>query len=139
VPRPTAGIIALSVFFAVGALIAGVTCIALLTPGSAWDPMWRLNPNARVAFAGMGASAPALMLAVAGACAFAAWGLRRLARWGRRVALMLLVVNLIGDATNAIVRGDLRTLIGVPIGAALIAYLLSAGVRRQFMATKAAV
>ena len=48
-------------------------------------------------------------------------------------------MNVIGDATTAFVRGDLRTLIGLPIGGALIAYLLSAGVRRQFVATKAAV
>jgi hypothetical protein len=41
-------------------------------------------------------------------------------------------VNLIGDAGNAAVRGDLRTLIGLPIGGALIAYLLSPRVRRQF-------
>ena len=54
------------------------------------------------------------------------------------LALILVVVNLIGDATNAAIRGDLRTLIGLPIGGALIVYLLSAGVRRQFIATKAA-
>jgi hypothetical protein len=41
-------------------------------------------------------------------------------------------VNLVGDTTNALVRGDLRTLVGLPIGGALIAYLLSAGVRSEF-------
>jgi len=101
--------------------------------------MWRLNPNARTALQGMGYWAAVFMLVVAGACALAAWGLRSLARWGHRLALLLLVVNLIGDTTSAIIRGDPRTLLGLPIGAALIAYLLSAGVRRQFMATEAAV
>jgi len=137
--RPSAGLVALSGFFALGAVVAGVTCVALLTPSSAWEPLWRLNPNAGVAFESMGAWAAALMFTVATACALSAWGLWSRAEWGYRLAVILLVVNLIGDATNAFVRGDLRTLIGLPIGGALIAYLLSAGVRRQFMATKAAV
>jgi hypothetical protein len=52
--------------------------------------------------------------------------------------LALLAVNLLGDATNAFVRGDLRTLIGLPIGGALIVYLLSSRVRGQFTRTNAA-
>jgi hypothetical protein len=31
----------------------------------------------------------------------------------------VLAVNLVGDTTNAVMRGDLRTLIGLPIGGAL--------------------
>ena len=137
--RPSAGLVALSGFFALGAVVAGVACVALLTPGRAWEPLWRLNPNAGVAFESMGTWAAALMFTVAIACALSAWGLWSRAEWGHRLAVILLVVNVIGDATNAFVRGDLHTLIGLPIGGALIAYLLSAGVRRQFMATKAAV
>jgi hypothetical protein len=33
---------------------------------------------------------------------------------------------------NAVVLGDLRTLIGIPIGGAVLWYLLSAGTRAQF-------
>ncbi len=46
---------------------------------------------------------------------------------------------MVGNATNALIRGDLRTLIALPIGMTLIAYLLSAGVRSQFTRTEAAV
>jgi hypothetical protein len=46
---------------------------------------------------------------------------------------------LIGDAVNAVVLGDLRTLIGVPIAASLIAYLLSPGVATVFGVPKARV
>jgi len=84
----------------------------------------------------MGAWAIVLMVAVAAGCACSAWGLWIRARWGHRLAVALLVVNLVGDATNALMRGDLRTLIGLPIGIALIAYLLSAGVRGQFTTAK---
>jgi hypothetical protein len=44
--------------------------------------------------------------------------------WGRILAVIILAVNLIGDSINAFVRHDLRTLIGIPIGGAMIFYLL---------------
>jgi hypothetical protein len=40
------------------------------------------------------------------------------------VALTILAVNVTADAVSAFVRDDLRTLIGVPIGLALIVWLL---------------
>src|SRR6267143_6050369 len=99
--RPSAGLVALSGFFALGAVVAGVTCVALLTPSSAWEPLWRLNPNAGVAFEGIGAWAAALMFTVATACALSAWGFWHRAEWRPRLAVSHLVVNLIGDAPNA--------------------------------------
>ena len=45
---------------------------------------------------------------------------------GVPLALGILSVNLVGDLLNAFVRHDLRTLIGLPIGGAMIAYLLIA-------------
>ena len=137
--RPSTGLVALSGFFWFGAVVATVTCIALLVPGSVLEPIWRLNPEAHRGFASMGFWAVALMLVVAGACTFAALGVWIRARWGHRLALAVLIVNLLGDATNALIRGDVRTLIGLPIAGALIAYLLSAGVQRQFTDTKGAV
>jgi hypothetical protein len=71
----------------------------------------------------------------AAACCFAAVGLWSRARWGYQLALLLLGINLVGDVSNALIRGDLRTLIGLPIGGLLIAYLLSKPVRRNFPMT----
>ncbi len=137
-PPRQPGLIALSAFFALGAMVATLTSFALLAPGSALEPMWRLNPQAEVAFRAIGPWAIPLMLVVAVACALSAAGLRMRARWGHRLALTLLVVNLFADATNVLVRGDLRTLIGLPVAAALIVYLLSSRVRDQFTRTNAA-
>ncbi len=123
---------ALSLFFALGAVIAAATVLALLTPGGALAVMWRLNPQAHAAFLTMGPWAIVLMTAVAAACALSSRGLWIRARWGHRLAVTLLVVNLIADAANALLRGDLRMLVGLPIGALLIAYLLSARVRESF-------
>ena len=135
---PQLGLLALSAFFGLGAVIALLTTIALSAPGSALEPMWRLNPHAHVVFQAMGSWAITLMSVVTGACALSAVGLWIRARWGHRLAVALLTVNLLGDATNVVVRGDLRLLIGLPIAAALIAYLLSAAVRAQFVKAEAA-
>jgi hypothetical protein len=137
--RPSTGLIALSGFFLFGAVVAGVTCIALLIPGSILEPIWRLNPEAHRAFVRMGFSAVALMVVVASVCAVAALGVWIRAPWGHRLALAVLIVNLIGDVTDALIRGDMRTLIGLPIGGALIAYLLSARVQSQLTGKKDAV
>jgi hypothetical protein len=63
------------------------------------------------------------MFVVGTACASAAVGLARQKEWGRRLAIGILAVNLISDGVSAVVRHDPRTLIGLPIGGAMMAYL----------------
>jgi predicted membrane protein DUF2127 len=113
----------LALFFALGTCMCALTIGLLLFPGGALDSLWRLNPEARVAFQRMGGVSILLMTVVGVACALAAIGLARNARWGRWLGILILVVNLVGDLTNAFVRHDLRTLIGVPIAGAMIFYL----------------
>jgi len=120
------GIKLLSIFFAFGAAICLLTIAALLFPGGPLESIWRLNPEAHFAFQRIGRLSILLMFVVGSACASAAIGLATRARWGRQLALGILSVNLIGDLLNALVRHDLRTLIGLPIGGAMIAYLLIA-------------
>jgi hypothetical protein len=115
----------LAVFFGFGALAAGLSALSLAFPGSPLEPIWRLNPAGRAGLGGLGAWAVLLMAVVSAACAAAAIGLWRGWPSGRRLAIALLVVNLAGDLLNAVVRGDLRTLIGLPIGGAMLWYLLS--------------
>jgi hypothetical protein len=118
--------------------MAGTTCLALLFPSSEWEVMWRLNLEAHSAFQAMGSWAILLMFSVATACAMAATGLWILARWGQRLAITILLVNMASDMGNAIVRGDLRTLIGIPIAAAMIWDLLTPGISRSFVAKNVA-
>lgn len=136
--RPRPGLIALSVFFASGALLAGLAGFSLLVPGIPLQWMWRLNPQAHAALVSAGTWAIALMFAVAVACALAAGGLWVRVWWGQRLAVGLLLVNLFGNVTTAVVRGEWRALVGLPVAAALIAYLLSPGVRREFQVRNAA-
>ena len=134
--RPPGGLVALSSFFGFGAIVAGTTCLALLFPVRERAVVWRLNPEAHAAFQTMGSWAIVLMCCVAAACSLAATGLWNRTQWGHRLAIAILLVNMIGDLGNAIVRGDLRTLIGIPIAAAMIGYLVTPGIRRSLVATK---
>jgi hypothetical protein len=120
------GIKLLSIFFVFGAAICLITIIALLFPGGALESIWRLNPDAHAAFQKIGKLSILLMAVVGSVCALASVGLATRARWGCQLALGILIVNLIGDLLNAFLRNDLRTLIGLSIGGAMIAYLLIA-------------
>ena len=97
--------------------------LALAFPGGVLEPIWRLRPDARTEFQEFGTWSIALMAAVGAACGLAAFGLARGAEWGRRLAIGVLTVNLVGDTFNAVFRHDLRTLIGLPIGGLMIWYL----------------
>ena len=123
---------ALAGFFAAGAAISLISCVSLAFPGSALEPMWRVNPRAREAFASLGSWAILLLAAVSIACAVSAVGLWRGRRWGRRVAFCLLSINLAGDAVNVITGTEPRAAIGLPIAAGLLTYLATRRVRQFF-------
>ena len=114
----------LVIFFAAGALICLVTMLALAFPGGSLEPIWRLRPDARVEFQKIGNWSVGLMAVVGVACGLSAIGLAKNAEWGRRLAIGVLTVNLIGDSLNALLRHDPRTLIGLPIAGLMIWYLL---------------
>ena len=114
-------------FFAFGATMCALTVCLLLFPGSALDSLWRLNPDARLAFASLGHWSLVLMLIVGTACLVAAIGLWRVRPWGTWLALIILSINMLGDLTNVLVRHDYRGLIGVPVAGAMIFLLLTCG------------
>jgi hypothetical protein len=126
------GVVGLVGLFVLGVCASGSSLLALLFPSSALRHVWRLNPEAQYALLSLGPAGVGLMLAVCVACSLAAFGLLRRDWWGHRVAVGILAVNVIGDTVNAVLRDDLRTLIGVPIGVALIVYLLTPSVARLY-------
>lgn len=81
------------------------------------DSAWRLNPDAHLAFQSLGKASTLLMFIVGTTCALAAVGMWRNSESGTRLAVVILSVNILGDLFNALVRHDLRALIGLPIGA----------------------
>ncbi|HEX5041508.1 MAG TPA: hypothetical protein VFV75_01315 [Candidatus Polarisedimenticolaceae bacterium] len=129
--RPV-GITALALFFALGTAISTLAAASLLVPGCALEPMWRLNPRARTAFAGMGVLAPLLLVPVSVACALAAVGLWRRRPWGYWTALGLLAVHGIADVLNGFLGTEPRAMVGIPIVLALLVYLRRPAVRGAF-------
>ena len=124
------GITALSIFFAAGAAIAFTAAVSLLLPNSFLAPLWRLNPHGHESLVKLGSWAVLLMLTVSALCAAAAIGLWRCARWAYWLAVGLIFTNLLGSLGNLLLRAELRAIVGIPIAAALLAYLLF-NVRRQ--------
>lgn len=122
-PSRPRGVTLLALFFAFGTTMCALTILLLSFPGSRLDALWRINPEARAAFEGIGLWAVLLMTCVGAACAAAAVGLFRGASWGRTVAILVLSCNLAGDLANAVLRHDYRALIGLPIGGLFITYL----------------
>jgi hypothetical protein len=131
------GVSALSAFFTFGTLMSLISGLALSFPGSFLEPIWRLNPRARDGLSRLGPWGIVLMFSVSVGCALSASGLWRGAAWEHGLATAVLVVNLLGDAISALSGTEPRAAIGIPIGAALVAYLWSARVREFFAQHKA--
>lgn len=125
-------ITALSIFFLVGAVLSFTSSVSLLFPGSFLESMWRLNPRAHDSLTRIGPWAVVLLFAVSVSCATAAIGLWRGSRWGHRVAVSLIVINLVADVANVISGTEPRAIVGVPVAAAILAYLMRGRVRQFF-------
>jgi hypothetical protein len=138
-PFTSHGLTALTLFFVFGAMASGTAAITLLFPRTPLDFVWGVNLRGHAGLLALGIAGPALMAAVCAACAFAAHGIRIRAAWGRGLAVTILVVNLIGDTFSAWILGDPRTLIGLPIGGLLIAFLLSSPVKNIFRSSQGAL
>jgi len=130
--RNPIGVVLLVIFFAAGALICILVMLALAFPGSFLNSLWRLRPDARADLEEFGMWSIAIMATVGAACGLSALGLARRAEWGRHLAIGVLTVNLVGDTFNAVFRGDLRTLIGLPIGGLMIWYLMKRNPKAKF-------
>lgn len=132
------GITVLSMFFLFGAAASFVSSVSLFFPGSFLESLWRLNPRARAGFTDMGGWAIILMGTVCLACAAAAVGLWRGARWGYWLAVALLAINLLSDIVNVLLGTEPRAAVGIPIVVAIFAFLMTGQVRRFFLSSASA-
>ena len=73
-----------------------------------------------------------MMSTVSMLCAAAAIGLWRGSRWGYRLAVGLILTNLLGNVINVVLGTEPRAIVGVPIAAALLAYLIFSKRVRDF-------
>jgi uncharacterized membrane protein (DUF2068 family) len=121
----------LAAFFTFGATMCFLTVVLLVFPGTKLDLLWRLNPEAHVAFQSLGSWSILLMAAVGSGCALTAIGLWLGKLWGVRLAIAILLINLVGDFVNVVARHDYRSLIGLPVAGAMIFYLIRSARRRR--------
>ena len=117
----------------IGTVASLVSLLSLAFPGSFLEAVWRLNPHARAAFAGIGSWALVLMSVVCVACTLSVIGLWRRLRWGYWLAIVMLIGNSVGDVINVILATERRAIIGVPIAVLLLFYLSRRRTREYFM------
>jgi hypothetical protein len=130
--RPT-GIVGLAVLFCLAALASVIAAFSLSIPDSAFDAMWAADPPVRLTFVHMGIWGVALAACLALAFVLSAIGLWHGTRWGRLLALVLLIESGLAATVHAVADGHPIAIIGQVIVGLLIAYLLfSAPVRTFF-------
>lgn len=116
----------------VGAVISFTTAVALFFPGSFPYQMWKLNPRAQQGFAKIGVWAVVLMLTVSAGCGLSAFGLWNGKLWGYRLAIALLITNLVGDVYNVISRTEPRAAVGIPIVILILVFTMNRSARGFF-------
>lgn len=94
--------------------------------------MWLLNPRAQENLSSLGLWAVVILTPVSIFCAAAAVGLWRGSRWEYWLAIGLMVTNLLGDVTNVVLGTEPRAIMGVPIAAAILVYLITRKKVREF-------
>jgi hypothetical protein len=94
--------------------------------------MWALDPRAfkELALHGRAVGIPFLLLGIALAVASIGWFKSR--RWGWRLAVAVIAIQIIGDLVNAFAGHAVEGGLGVAMAGALLLYLLSADVREAF-------
>ena len=130
-PSPVA-LAAMGAFLVFGACMALLAGVTLAWPGTLLDRIWALNPTAHTEMAPLGRwiGVPFLFLSFMLAAAAVGWFQRRF--WGWLLAVLVIAVQLLGDAVN-LVRGTyLQGAAGILIAGLLLAYLLSRPVRAGF-------
>jgi dolichol kinase len=122
----------MGIFLFLGSSMAALAAFTLLWRGTLVDRVWKLNPSAYSQLLshprsfGCGFGLLSLALFVAG------YGWFRQRFWGWNLAVVIVSMQVLGDAANCI-RGDYgRGVIGLLIAGALLAYLLSPGVKNTF-------
>ena len=115
-----------------GALMASFAGTTLIWRGSALDRIWALNATAYKQLAPLGRNVGILFLLLSAALAIAGvgWFKRRL--WGWRLAVGIILTQILGDLVNFLVGDFLRGGLGLTLAGALLFYILRPEVRSHF-------
>jgi hypothetical protein len=128
----TTGFAAVGVFLFFGAAMASLAATTLLWQGTVLDRVWTLNPVAHEQLAPLGGWVGILFLLLGAVLAAAGIGWFRRRLWGWRLAIIVILTQLLGDVVNCL-RGEwLKGAIGVTVAGALLLFLLQRKIRAVF-------
>lgn len=129
-PRPrTVTVVSICLFIA--AAVAFIVGASLLFPNRVMDWLWKLNKPAEAVLRPTGRLSALALLALGVGTFAAGKGLLQGSRWAWWFAVVLFVVNGIGDVVSFIVTGDwLKSASGVVVALGFLWALSRADVRR---------
>jgi hypothetical protein len=120
-------------FLWIAAAISLVVGVALLVPGTLLDRMWVYNPPAHTAFQAVGKPLGAGFLMLGLVAGTTAWGIAHGRRWAWWLAILIFVINGIGDMFGLLATRDLlKSGSGFVIALGFLLILLSRNVRASF-------
>ena len=126
------GVVLFGIFLFFGAAMAALAGTTLSWRGTILDGAWRLNPNGYRQLATLGRSVGIPFFLLSGLMVIAGIGWFRRRRWGWKLAVAIIAVQLLGDLVNFL-RGDfIRGGIGTIIAGALLLYLFSENIKKIF-------
>jgi hypothetical protein len=126
------GMTAIGVFLAAAAMITLLAGVSLVWRGTPLDRMWNLNPAAHAQLQPWGGPAGILFILLSAALAGAATGWWKRRKWGWRLAVGIIAVQVLGDAANALLGRVVEGVTGATIAGALLFYLTRAPMRAAF-------
>jgi len=115
-----------------GACASGLAAVTLAWPDSPLDAVWAVNPEGHAGLRALGWLAIIGMAVLSVTMITTASGLLALRRWAWWLALIVLVGNAMSDLITAVVTGNPRTLIGVPLAGLVVWWLTTRDVRQRF-------
>ena len=133
ITRLPRGMTALGIFLLFGAALASLAGTTLLWRGTVLDRMWAVNPRAynQLAPYGKTIGIPFLLLGIVLAFSGIGWLKRRV--WGWRLAVLIIVTQVLGNFVTALLGGVTKGMVGVIISGALFIYLFRPKVKSAFM------
>lgn len=126
------GFFAVGIFLYFGATMAGLAAVTLLWRGTVLDRAWALNPRAYQQLAPVSRVAGPLFLLLCALLISAAIGWFQRRRWGWRLTVAIIAIQVSGDVFNLLRSDWLRGTVGVAIAGALLLYLFTPGIRTTF-------